>query len=184
MNIFNTFFEFFFSANLLITQQSSQQFVPATLINSQTSDHSSDQTTNQLDVSDSALSNDSANAPARTLARTPLNCDQMDLSVVLKTEPQFIFNNSGANANELQHIIECTDSSILSSTQNASLDASRNDEPDEEANEAIEEDCIMIGDFIPPPIQATNVGMIKREADIISANIAFINTVCNCILKN
>lgn len=100
----------------------------------------------------------------------------IDQTKTIKTEPEPVFNLFRANSGSLNELLS------NSVSRDASLDVSHTSSTSLQndvhiVNNSIEEDCVMIGDSIPLPLESTTDDLTKQDEDVISENIPYNNTV-------
>lgn len=116
---------------------------------------------------------------------------------VVKTEPEWIVNNSVGNADQLRLLLDSNQSSSQNNGTNRDAvnekdHTATNQVPnleivrtgadasvaeDDDYDYASDDDVEILGPETPLPIRTNVNGMIKREGDSISANVPFIVTV-------
>lgn len=110
-------------------------------------------------------------------------------------EPEPIFSLYNVNTGSLGDILNNTLNSSHNSSSSPGTNASDNaigsvssaNVNTQDFSDDSSDDCVMIGQSIPLPLNSTSEGLIKRDNDKISNDIPFITTVCcmfNCIFFN
>lgn len=97
----------------------------------------------------------------------------------IKREPESIISFYRGNSGSVQDVLNLS-SSLNSSRDNSDPPAQQPANPAANVNQDVghdDEDCVIVSEYLPPPSDSTNDGLIKQKNDPISNDFPFMLTV-------